>query len=70
MSHDSGNLLDPVDKTIGKYKFHPSILLIKGKLENQEIFCFNPYQNLTWRKKFKILILKRQLLTTLSQLKY
>ena len=35
INHNSGNLSDPVDKTICKYKFYPSILLIKIKLENQ-----------------------------------
>ena len=40
INHDSGNLSDPVDKAIFKYKFHPSILLIKSKLENQKIFLF------------------------------
>ena len=31
INHDSGNLSDPVGKAICKYKFHPSILLIKSK---------------------------------------
>ena len=66
INHDSGNISDPVDKAICKYKFHPSVLLIKSKLENQKLFPFNPYQNLTRRKKFKILILKRQLIRALS----
>ena len=35
INHNSGNLSDPVDKTFCKYKFYPSILLIKIKLENQ-----------------------------------
>ena len=42
INHDSGNFSDPVDKTICKYKFHPSILLIKTKLENQKRFSFQP----------------------------
>ena len=41
INHDSGNLSDPVDKTICKYKFHPNILLIKSKLENEMLF-FKP----------------------------
>ena len=34
LNHVSGNLSDPFDKAICKYKFHPSILLIKIKLGN------------------------------------
>ena len=70
INHDSRNPSDPIDKAICKYKFHQNILLIKYKLENQRFFCFKPYQNFTWRKKFKILILKRQLLRSLSNLKF
>ena len=40
--HDSGNLVDQVDKAICKCKFHPSNLLIKSKLENQNLFSFQP----------------------------
>ena len=43
INHDSGNLSDQVDKAICKCKFHPSNLLIKSKLENQNFFRFNPY---------------------------
>ena len=35
---------DPVEKAIRKFKFHPSILLIKnkiGKNVSQNLFCFN-----------------------------
>ena len=42
INHDSGNFSDPVDKAICKYKFHPSILLIKSKLENQKLSSFQP----------------------------
>ena len=41
-NHDSGNLSDQVDKAICKCKFHPSNLLIKSKLENQNFFSFQP----------------------------
>ena len=34
INHNSGNISHQVDKAICKYKFHPSILLIKNKLEN------------------------------------
>ena len=47
INHNSGNLSDPVDKAICKYKFHPSILLIKSNWKIRSSFCFNPYQNLT-----------------------
>ena len=40
INHNSGNLSDPVDKAICKYKFHPSILLFKRKFANQELFSF------------------------------
>ena len=34
------SITDPVDKTINTYKNHPSILLIKLKLENEDHFSF------------------------------
>ena len=34
------NIIDPVDKVINTYKNHPSILLIKQKLENVDHFSF------------------------------
>ena len=40
--HDSGNLSGPVDKAVCKYKFQPSILLIKSKLENQKLSSCQP----------------------------
>ena len=58
INYDSDTLSDPDDKAICKYKFHPSIILIKN-WKMRHFFRLNPYQNLTWRKKFKILILKR-----------
>ena len=42
--------------------------LSKASWKIISFFLFNPYQNLTWRNKFKIIILKRQLLRTLSHL--
>ena len=36
----SDGITDPVDKAIGKYKFHPSILLIQKHLKNHDIFSF------------------------------
>ena len=70
INHNSGNLSDPVDKAICKNKFHPSILLIKSKLENQKAFSFQPISKFDMEKEIQILILRRQLLTTLSHQKY
>ena len=36
----SSSITDPVDKAINTYKNHPSILLIKQKLENVDHFSF------------------------------
>ena len=36
----SSSITDPVDKAINTYKNHPSILLIKQKLENVDRFSF------------------------------
>ena len=33
-------ITDPIDKTINKYKFHPSILLLQKHLKNQDVFSF------------------------------
>ena len=34
-------ILDPVEKCINKYKFHPSILLIKNRIKIQNLFSFH-----------------------------
>ena len=67
INHNSGNLSDPADISISKYKFHPSILFIKSKLENQKDFSFQPIAKFDIEKE--IVILKRQLLRTLFHLK-
>ena len=36
----SGDISDPIDKAIDKYKFHPSILLIQKHLKNEMFFSF------------------------------
>ena len=33
-------IIDPIDKAIDKYKFHPSILLIQKHLKNHDVFSF------------------------------
>ena len=40
MADSSSSITDPVDKAINTYKNHPSILLIKQKLENVDNFSF------------------------------
>ena len=37
----SDDSLDPVEKCINKYKFHPSILLIKNRIKIQNLFLFH-----------------------------
>ena len=37
----SDDSLDPVEKCINKYKFHPSILLIKNRIKIQNLFSFH-----------------------------
>ena len=39
-NRSSDSITDPVDKTIDKYKFHPSILLIQKHLKNRDVFSF------------------------------
>ena len=53
INHNSGNLSDPVDKTIRKYKVHQSILLIKSKLENQTLFSFQPISKFDMEKEIQ-----------------
>ena len=58
-THDSGNLSDPVDKASCKYKFHPSILLIKSKLANQKLFSFQPISKFDIEKEIQNIDLKK-----------
>ena len=37
----SNDILDLVEKCINKYKFHPSILLIKNRIKIQYFFSFH-----------------------------
>ena len=39
-NRSSDGVTDPVDKAIGKCRFHPSILLIQKHLKNHDIFSF------------------------------
>ena len=51
INHESGNFSDLVDRAICKYKFHPSILLIKSKLENEKLFSFQPISKFDMEKE-------------------
>ena len=59
INYNSGNLSDPVDKAICKYKFHPSILLIKSKLENQKLFLFQLISKFDMEKEIQNIDLKK-----------
>ena len=59
INHDSGNLSDPVDKAICKSKFHPSILPIKSKLENQTFFSFQSISKFGMEKEIQNIDLKK-----------
>ena len=59
ITHDSGNLSEPVVKVICKYKFHPSILLIKIKLQNQKLFSFQPISKFDMEKEIQNIDLKK-----------
>ena len=70
INHDSGNFSDRVDRVSMFVSINSTqaFYLSKASWKIISFFLFNPYQNLTWRNKFKIMILKRQLLRTLSHL--
>ena len=52
---DSINISDPIEKAMSKYKFHPSILLIKGKVTNQDKFSFNPISKLEIQSEVQLI---------------
>ena len=39
-NRSSNDISYPIDKAIDKYKFHPSILLIRKHLKNHDVFSF------------------------------
>ena len=41
INNEHKNIQDPIEKIIVKYQFHPSILIIKNKIENTNIFVSN-----------------------------
>ena len=52
---DTINTSDPIEKAISKYKFHPSILLIKDKIVNQEKFSFKPISKLDIQNEVQLI---------------
>ena len=40
INNEQKNIQDPTEKIIVKYQFHPSILIIKNKIENTNTFHF------------------------------
>ena len=59
INHDSGNLSDPLNKTICNYKFHPSVLHIKSRLQNQNLFSFQHISKFDIEKEIQITDLKK-----------
>ena len=43
------------EKAMSKYKFHPSILLIKGKVTNQDKFSFKPISKLEIQSEIQLI---------------
>ena len=66
--HSSISITDPVDKAINTYKNHPSILLIKQKLENVDHFSFKEVSIIEIEKKLREPI--RRLRLVIYQLKF
>ena len=40
ISYNFQNIVDPIGRAIEMYKYHPSIVLIKDKVDNQNKFLF------------------------------
>ena len=61
------DILDPVEKCINNYKFHPSILLIKNRIKIQYFFSFHAIER---NDMMREQIYKKQLLGAASHLKH
>ena len=48
------DILDPIQKCINKYKFHPSILLIPNRIKIQNLFLFHAIDRNDMRELLKI----------------
>ena len=55
-NRSSDGITDSVDKAIGKYKFHPSILLIQKHLKNHDVFSFKTVEIGDIEKEIKNII--------------
>ena len=40
INRNSRNIVDPIDRAIEMYKYHPRIILVKEKVDNQNKFSF------------------------------
>ena len=66
----SDDILDPAEKCINKYKFHPSILLIKNWIKIQNLFSFHAIERNDMMKELLKIDPKKQLLGTASHPKH
>ena len=53
------DITEPITKAINKYKHHPSILLINGKLSSPESFSLNKINNSDMEKEITLLSRKK-----------
>ena len=66
----SDDSLDPVEKCINKYKFPPSILLIKNRIKIQNLFSFHAIDRNDMMSELLKIDPKKQLLGTASHPKH
>ena len=66
----SDDIFDPVEKCTNKYKFHPSILLIKNWIKIQNLFSFHAIERNDMMKELLKIDPKKQLLGTASHPKH
>ena len=66
----SDDTLDPVEKCINKYQFHPSILLIKNRIKVQNLFSFHAREWIYMTRELVNIDSKKQQLRTASHPKH
>ena len=66
----SDDSLDPVEKCINKFKFHPSILLIKNRIKIRNLFSFHALDRNDMMIELLKIDPKKQLLGTASHQKH
>ena len=66
----SDDSLDPVEKCINKYKFYPSILLIKNRIKVQNLFSFHAREWIYMTRELVNIDSKKQQLRTASHPKH